>query len=586
MSESRPEAWKVTPLDTSWLRLEEAAFLFGDSSHHVPVGLMRIENPKIIYLNHAAIVRDPNFAACDFDTTRYEKHLLSACAYLVADPDTQYERGRNYDAVGYADRYGGTGIGSNGGSGRAIIVNGYHVKGVGRTQLVSSLTDAAHASGGAYLEETVREVIYGEIVRAEFPHSAIPTLALVDTGLIQVWDEPAGPKVERRTLLVRPCFVRPAHFHRASNFVSHNIKEGQEDTARVAVFFERMSSLLGVDALGNRYREFWVAWAAQMAYSFVHRMPHGSNTVSNICCDGKLLDFGATSAVPSWANVATMLTPQPFVAQFAGVLRALRATAYYFGRYLEPQLATEAGITGVAKASFEVYRRVIIVETMRICGMPRALAESVASGADREMLWAAILQVIFHFQRERIDMAKVSRPGHIDWDLPSIWDCTPPNHLRDLASFVRNAVPSSEHELARQRCRILADTRIGLYREDLKKSIFSAVDSSQDGVPPDRVLIQAFIERRIVENRRDVGCEIAGAAPLGFAIGDSIPYLLFRDSSSEALFAIKETAPCDRVLVGETERERFGVKRFSADSIEFVAGLPAPARTSVKIWQL
>ena len=168
---------------------------------------------------------------------------IGAIPTILIDSDT----GEMFDddvTVGYADRYGGSGIGLNGGSGRAAVVNGYLVKGVGRTPLVSSLTDESHASGGAYLEESIRETIFAEIVRAEFPCSAIPVLAIIDTGLIQIFEESAGPKMERRTLLIRPSFIRPAHFERATAYFSGNPKEGQQDTLRVSQFFTQVVPLV------------------------------------------------------------------------------------------------------------------------------------------------------------------------------------------------------------------------------------------------------------------------------------------------------------------------------------------------------
>src|ERR1700681_3918252 len=55
--------------------------------------------------------------------------------------------------VALADRYGGMGIGPNGGSGRAGYLAGVHIKGIGPTDLIGSGNDGFHATGSMYLQE-------------------------------------------------------------------------------------------------------------------------------------------------------------------------------------------------------------------------------------------------------------------------------------------------------------------------------------------------------------------------------------------------------------------------------------------------
>ncbi|MBQ5940039.1 hypothetical protein [Massilia sp. AB1] len=542
--------------DVSCLGAAGSQWLFGEGSHHVPVRLRRIENARVLWLNLGAAEADPQFAACGGDAARYEEHLLSACAYLV--DEEAWTSGA--ETTGHADRYGGLGIGANGGSGRAVVVNGYLVKGCGRTPLVSALTDPAHASGGAYLEESVREVIYGEIVRAEFPHSAIPALAIIDTGLVQEWQESAGPKLERRTLLVRPCFVRPAHFQRATAFHSGYPKEGMFDTLRVAACFARTGAAWGAHTLAALYERLWVNWAQQLAYSFVHRLPHGSNTVSNIALDGKLLDFGATSAVPSWANVATMLASLPFSRHFATLPDALRASAYFFGRYLDPVFATEERIAMLAERAQSAYRQTLAGEALRLCGVPREAAQAAACGPDGALLWSTVAALIGYFQCERIDMVHASPQPALAWDLAAVWDEAPPAHLLALRALLDDLVAPAQRAAAARQCARLCADRTGLYREAAKRAIFRAVDPSHAGEAPDPAHIGRFIREQIAGGRRDHRIELAHAATVGFAAGADGAWIIARCDHGGGLFAVRESA-------GDTQR--LPIRRLTADTIEF-----------------
>ena len=550
-----------TMTDLSWLSAEECVTFFGARSFHEPVSLQRLKNGSILWLNQKVAHGDPHF---DGDMAAYERHLLSSCAYVLVQGHEADVTGERITA--YADRYGGAGIGNNGGSGRAAIFNGYLVKGIGRTRLVSALTEQAHASGGAYLEESVRDTIYSEIVRAEFPCSAVPVLAIIDTGLVQVWDEASGPKVERRTLVIRPCFLRPAHFERATAFISDNPKEGSIDSLRVGATFRHAIGLFGRSDLAERYELFWLRWARQLAYSFVHRLPHGSNTVSNICLDGKLLDFGAMSALPSWANAATMQSRQSFITQANLLTRLIRAGGYSFGRYLDARFSDEDCINQLAATAQLEYRRVIVTEGLRLCGVTRSVAEQVARGKGFEPTWSILVDLIAHFQREQIDMVESTPEVQLKWDLCDVWKTNPPEHLRELQAIVHSLVASDERSFAANRGALLCVTRSTLYREEAKHAIFDQIDNSGTGAEPDRHRIGNLINEQIAVGRRDHRFAVDDAVPIGFAIGDTASFAIFRKNSDDTLFALSESANFD-LIVADSPRHR--IHRICATSIEF-----------------
>ena len=154
----------------SGLSSMEALAFFDPEGQHLPLSMARLPQARVLWVNQRVMRQDPMFYTCGGTLDDYRAHLLHSCACVVADQSYEDKE----TVIGVADRYGGIRIGHNGGSGRAVILNGYHVKGVGRTPLVSVLTEAGHASGGAYLEECVRETIFSELIAAEYPGGAVP----------------------------------------------------------------------------------------------------------------------------------------------------------------------------------------------------------------------------------------------------------------------------------------------------------------------------------------------------------------------------------------------------------------------------
>jgi hypothetical protein len=517
----------------------------------------------------------------DNDPSRYEAHLLAACAYAQLVPGEE-QWFADEETCAIADRYGGGGIGLNGGSGRAAVVNGYLVKGVGRTPLVSALTDPAHASGGAYLEESVREAILAEVVRSEFPHAAIPILAIIDTGLVQPWDAAFGPNKERRVLLVRPCFLRPAHFERAAPFYSGDPREGQKDRQRVEHLFATAMGRFGQPELEALYRDFWKKWARQLGYAFVHRMPHGSNTTSNICIDGKLLDFGAMSAVPSWENIATMRSYQPLAAQRQIIAKAIDSLGYFFGRYVDARWGDERGRAQLAAQADYVFRETVAVEWLRLCGLHRRRAIDLLRGAFGERAWQAIFEAIRRFQHEYVDMLESVPDTATAPDSTAVWAELPAAPWRELRSVLARALSPQERYLAEQRSRLLCAPRQTLFKTDFKPRIYREIDNVSAGQQTDRSRVTRFIDREIARARRDADFPDASGICIGFAIGSGVSYALVRHGADQALFAVEEA-----FLRGEHDDRKtllaVRVRHCGQAMLEFEQAHVAPFRGAVEM---
>ncbi len=531
-----------------WPGEAAVAAMFEHPTPSIELDLERVAEPRILWLNTQAATQDPWFHRLGADQHRFEQHLLDRCAWQLPEAEpagTAADTPATGRAAGHADRYGGVGIGVNGGSGRAAFVHQYHVKGIGRTPLVSPHTDLSHASGGAYLEEMVRDVIFTEIVRAEFPHSAVPILALIDTGRTRTFHWPTWTQVERCVLAVRPAFLRPAHFMRAS-FACDDPKDGARDARRVEWLFERSTALRGGPALVQDYVALFGHWARQLAYGYVHRLSHGSSTVSNIALDGRLLDFGAMSAMPSWADAAVMMARQPFSAHVQLLPRLVRSTWFFFDRHLGRHRALLPQVDALCDSVQLEFRRAMVFEALRLLGLDRGVAGAVAAGPGHVAWWNAVVGLVARFEHERIDMVESTPALRLPWDVLATWDDPPPPHLAALRRLLDELVPAPERALCVERCTFISRTRPALFREEAKRAIAAAIEHSAAGLSPCREQIGDFIDRWVASNRRDSRVVPAHVVTIGFAVRAGSSLVLCRDAASGRLLAIDEGEPASR----------------------------------------
>lgn len=518
--------------DYSRLSATQAATLFGAGSFSVPVILQRVRAPTLLWMNRQAMALDPAWQHCGGDLAAYERHLVQACAYAVADADDANAAADQ--VVGHADRYGGKGIGNNGGSGRAALVNGYLLKGIGRTALVAETVDIGHGSGGAFLEEAIRESIYSEILRKEFPHGAVPILAIIDIGKTMTFTEHERVIIEKQVLVVRPALLRPAHFVRAAGFLHRDARENARDHARVRHMFGQLAG----PGLRADFHAFFVAWIEQIAYSFAHRMPHGSNTISNICLDGALLDFGATSAVPSWARVDTMLSSQSFAALHDAIADNVMAMRYTLGRHLDETYRDASGVQELVVRLQNHFKKSTAIEILRVLGLDRPTAQRLFDGVDAPLVWKTIFDVIAYFQEEYLDHVLVCPDHRLPWDVGAIWSRNVPHHLRPLRRLLNEKTSPAERKLAALACRWKAASRPALYREDLKKRLFAALAGF--GAQPTRRQVEGLIATLVAENRRDTRLDKAGCYAAGVAYGADATFAVFHSPDGSDVHLVRE----------------------------------------------
>jgi hypothetical protein len=385
-------------------------------------------------------------------------------------------------------------------------------------------------------------------VAAEFPHGSVPVLAIIDTGFVQIWDTDNGPKPERRCLLVRPAFLRPAHFMRALDYIGHHHQDGMADAKRVACMIERASNQFGTDPFSEQWESFWSAWAEQLAYAFVHRLNHGGNSESNIALDGRLLDFGGMSALPSWARILLTQGGWPAGADMHYLIHAQQSASAMLAKHLGQEWTLAEKWQSLQAAAFAAYKKTVFCEVLRVLGLTRAQIKNLLASEMAQAITAAVNRLLAHYTREQFAIFEGIPEPHFSWEIPKFWEVNPSQHMRELRELIEHAVflgiltdtKGHLHSTWMARCLMLSQTRTGLFRDNIKHALYKELDGAFTGKELTEEVVTQVINDFIRRHRIDSKVEPLNAAPLGFASNNDDSYALFKDLIGGTLFAMQE----------------------------------------------
>jgi hypothetical protein len=234
---------------------------------------------------------------------------VEAAAYIVKDSNeffSEIECDQSSSTYLSAERYGGYGVGTNGGGGRCGNVNGVQMKGVGVTPCVGVGEDLYCSSGMYPLYEAITEAVNYEIYSAVLPVGLVDIYGINYIGRSThfVTAEENSIKQSGETklaILVREECVRLGHFLAARNFKPLARYESDifNDTSRTRKTSKLLRNLLGGDEQFVRLLiEFFEKSAKQFAFASIHRISHGALTASNLSLDGRWLDLTNLTFVP------------------------------------------------------------------------------------------------------------------------------------------------------------------------------------------------------------------------------------------------------------------------------------------------
>lgn len=260
-----------------------------------PFDAVKLKGARCIWLNDAFCDEDSE----DIHISEARQIFTDTFAYIVPGGITfdGFELDQADKKPMQAERYGGFGIGSNGGGARCGSLGPFQVKGCGKNVLAGPDQDVHHSYGGLKAVYAIHEAIYAAILERLLPLGVARILGVILTGPTGAY---VRSDVERGwgALLVRDAVLRPANFLRARAFrpTKDTGRILLSDVGRVRRANRELFRLLECPAGFDSYiKRFLRNCANQFVFSRLARLSHGAVTASNIAIDGRWLDLTNTT---------------------------------------------------------------------------------------------------------------------------------------------------------------------------------------------------------------------------------------------------------------------------------------------------
>lgn len=413
--------------------------------------------------------------------------------------------------LGTVDRYGGRGLGKNGGSGRSALLGNFYLKGIGKTPLLGKSTDESHASGGAYLEECAREIIMSEIVSAEFPWGSVPVLSVCLTGESVVWQTSNGKKKEQLCTLVRPAFIRPAHFEKAIGYDPVDLGELAIDEDRVSSHLSFLKDMCSDEVeIISVLAEFWCRWSEQIAYGFAHRLAAGGLSTANVALDGRWVDFGSWASLPSWGKYTFAPRVEPFGEEMVVLLQMVQAffTSAWKRRLITSDL--NSVVENVASLCTKSFQRRLLFEFLRVFGLSRGQAQAILDGRKVHTIFSLLTSHIVRFQREHLSIVYATEAPSAIWCPLDFWRQAK-RDSKSLAAVLEDELGifgeslhfGETYTAVVERAKFIGRSRDLLARDRMKCKLYQDLESESDGQQLSETAFRATIDNLICQSRRD-----------------------------------------------------------------------------------
>jgi hypothetical protein len=291
---------------------------------NVPFHTWPLKNARLLWLNHRWFL-EQGINTSDRDIAEKIARTLMETFAVSSKP----RDGVAAKSCMAADRYGGTGGAIHGGSGRCGNVGQFNAKGIGQTPLVSLNADIHHVNGRMSLAEALRETVNAEVANFELPYGSVPVVAIIDTGeTFTIGDDPT---MNRGAIVVRPNYVRPAHYERSIFFGDSGHSGSQQFLDALRVKDAVRANLAAPDVFPS-LSEMFMRFSHQIGAARANRLWQGQFLSSNLSIDGALADFGSFRSVPNW-RATVGLAGERFGAEMTQLRKALLSLAFYFVKY-------------------------------------------------------------------------------------------------------------------------------------------------------------------------------------------------------------------------------------------------------------
>jgi hypothetical protein len=216
---------------------------------------------------------------------------------------------------GTVERYGGTGIGANGGGARCINYEAgdptsapdgtrrmFQAKGTGQNPVVGQHDDREHSYGGLDARKAIVETIYTHVLGSVLPLGTVKIFGLVFTGHDTAYN---GIGDCWGVTMIRDQCLRPAHFMKAGGFkpTVEFAKAQPGELARMRRLYKRIHAESENSQAFIRYLGQYLRNAAnQFSFARAARITHGTLSPSNLAMDGRWLDLPVASFLSGGVN--------------------------------------------------------------------------------------------------------------------------------------------------------------------------------------------------------------------------------------------------------------------------------------------
>jgi hypothetical protein len=308
-----------------------------------------------------------------------------------------------------AERYGGGGVGENGGGGRVGNYANFQVKGAGPNPVTNS-TSTWYSYGSLNLVDAAYEAIFSTVLNDLLPLGCAKIYGIIFTSQTGAFHSLNGgtqdPQLSPASgaLLVREPTLRPAHFMRADAFKPAKPSNLMKDSNRVRIVNKRLKDKFAGDNEFIRYLgTFLLSSAKQFAFALAARITHGALTSSNICLDGRWIDLTEARFLSGGKNFNGL---NAFYDDLKIPAHIMSELAYIFAKSnvvnfnLAPLLAY---YQRVFDSCFTYYG-------LGILGLPPAELTKIAEGDDGKLVAGAFFSVITRHKKSLPDVDDVPDP--------------------------------------------------------------------------------------------------------------------------------------------------------------------------------
>ena len=361
-------------------------------SSYVKFEAKRIKDAKLVFENWDLLRKKGIKVPSDEQLARFKNEVLDRIAFAIPSSDgSDLHHYTDETREFVADRYGGSGIGNNYGSGRAMSTGKVQLKGIGRTPLVGNAVGSSHSDGTENFLEGTADIVFGDFFDHELPHGANRILFAIDTGIKKV--HPDG-STSRRMIIVREDPNRPAHYMQASgrNMFAVDEREGKRAEAAVQKVTETLPTLEGKTFMSEsqKLKEGLIEYAErtgkQYGSAMGKRLFHGATSPSNYEVSGKFIDFATATTLPGYGSVKVLDHGEPFLQTTEIKQDLIRSFVNAVSEHF-PEKPFPISVAELTKIFDRTYEKQFNRELLALTGLPpRVIEKMEGSKASQRLL--------------------------------------------------------------------------------------------------------------------------------------------------------------------------------------------------------